>query len=229
MLNDVDYVRLFLLELAWLVYFSLHSLLASLTLKRWVAREHPDWTRGYRLFFNVCAILLLLPPLLLVYAERGPWLWEWTGIGWWAANGSAAAAALGILWSLRWYDGAEFLGLKQWRDNVRAAEDQEGFHVSPFHRYVRHPWYSLGLVLVWTRDMDPPFLITAVMITLYFALGSRMEERKLLLYHGEVYRSYRRQVPGLIPLPWRYLTRQQARDLVGSVSATGRREDSATL
>jgi protein-S-isoprenylcysteine O-methyltransferase Ste14 len=133
----------------------------------------------------------------------------------------AVAAALGFLWSLRWYDGSEFLGLRQWRRDLRAAEDQEGFHLSPLHRYVRHPWYSLGLVLVWTRDMDPAFLMTALMITLYFALGSRLEERKLLVYHGEIYRRYRRRVPGLIPIPWRYLTGQQARDLMDEALTGG--------
>ena len=216
--------------LAWLVYFALHSLLASLALKRWVAREHPDWMPGYRLFFNGCAVVLLLPPLVLTYMDRGPWLWEWTGVGWWVANALAASAAFGVLWSLRWYDGSEFLGLRQWRGGLRAAEDQEGFHLSPLHRYVRHPWYSLGLVIVWTRDMDPTFLATAVMITSYFALGSRLEERKLLIYHGELYRRYRRQVPGLVPLPWRYLTRARAGELMAARSAersietrTGRR------
>ena len=111
------------------------------------------------------------------------------------------------------YDGSEFLGLRQLRGGLTAVEDQERFNLSPLHRYVRHPWYSLGLVLVWTRDMDPAFLTTAVMITLYFVLGSRLEERKLLVYHGELYRSYRRRVPSLVPLPWRYLTREQARTL----------------
>jgi len=33
--------------------------------------------------------------------DRGPWLWEWTGVGWWLANGFAALVALGFLWSLR--------------------------------------------------------------------------------------------------------------------------------
>ena len=79
---------------------------------------------------------------------------------------------------------------------------------------MRHPWYSLGLVIVWTRDMDPAFLITAVMITLYFVLDSGLDERKLLVYHGEVYRRYRRLVPGLIPSPWRFLTQEQARGLI---------------
>jgi protein-S-isoprenylcysteine O-methyltransferase Ste14 len=212
-LTDLDFPRIGLLVLGWMLYFALHSLLASLWLKRRVARAHPDWMRGYRLFFNLSSLVLLLPLLALTYLDRGPWLWEWTGIGWWFANGLAAAALFGFLWTLRWYDGSEFLGVKQWRDDLRVPEDQEGFHLSPLHRYVRHPWYSLGLVLVWTRDMDPAFLTTAVMITFYFVVGSRLEERKLLAYHGELYRSYRRQVPSLIPLPWKYLTREEARAL----------------
>jgi len=221
MLTDAAFARLSLLVLTWSIYFGIHSLLASLSLKRWVARNHPGWMPGYRLFFNASAILLLFPPLGLTYVERGPWFWEWTGIGWWIANGLAAAAALAIVWSLRWYDGSEFLGLAQWRGDVRAAEDQESFHLSPMHRYVRHPWYSLGLVLVWTRDMDPAFLTTAVMITLYFLLGSRLEERKLVVYHGQLYRVYRRQVPSLVPLPWRYLTRQCAQELIAGASREG--------
>jgi protein-S-isoprenylcysteine O-methyltransferase Ste14 len=212
--DDIELARLGLLALTWLAYFALHSLLASLGLKRWVARERPGWMRVYRLAYNAMALLLLVPPLWLTYSERGPWLWEWTGFGWWLANGLAALAALGFLWSLRWYDGAEFLGLRQWREGVRTAEDQERFHLSPLHRYVRHPWYSLGLVIVWTRDMDLAFLVTAMMITLYFVAGSRLEERKLLVYHGEAYRRYRRLVPSLVPSPWKFLSREQAHRLI---------------
>lgn len=213
MSTEIDAARLGLIAVAWLGYFALHSALASLGLKRWVARRFPRAMPGYRIAYNTLALLLLIPPLVLTYAERGPWLWQWSGVGWWLANGLAAAALLAILWSLRWYDGQELLGLRQWRGRVRRAEDQERFHLSPLHRFVRHPWYSLGLVLVWTRDMDPAFLVSAVAITLYFAVGARLEERKLLVYHGEVYRRYRERVPSLIPLPWRYLGAEAARAL----------------
>lgn len=212
--DQIPVERLIDIALAWIVYFVLHSTLASLSVKRWVAGRRPGWMPAYRLFFNAAAELFLLPPLALVYLERGPWLWVWTGWSWWLANGLAALAALGFLYSLRWYDGAELLGLRQWRGNVRSVEDQERFHLSPLHHWVRHPWYALGLVLVWTRDMDVNMLLSALLITLYFAVGSLLEEHKLMRYHGEVYRRYRRQVPGLIPLPWRHLTNGQARELM---------------
>ena len=129
-------------------------------------------------------------------------------------------AVAGFLVTLKGYDGSEFIGLRQWRDGEQRVEDQEQFKLSPLHRFVRHPWYALGLVLVWTREMTVAWFLTAILVTLYFVLGSRMEERKLEAYHGEIYREYRRRVPGLIPLPWRWLDKNEARRLV---SRTGRR------
>ena len=169
----------------------------------------------YRLAFNLLAVLLIIPPLMLMYSLHGSWLWQWNGIAAWLANGLALLALLGFVWSLRYYDGQEFLGLRQWRIGIKTVEDQERFQISPLHRFVRHPWYSLALVLIWTRDMNAAFLVTAVAFTLYFILGSWLEERKLIQYHGEIYRRYRERVPCLIPLPWRYLSRKQVCELLG--------------
>jgi len=210
-------IDLMLLAAVWLGYFALHSLLASLAVKRWVARNRPRWMPAYRLFYNLAAILLLLPPLAMTLALRGEPLWQWSGPWRWISAALTLAALFGFVRSLRHYDSAEFLGLRQWRHRERNVEDQEHFHISPLHRYVRHPWYSLGLVLVWSQDMDPAFLTSAIAITLYFAAGSWLEERKLMIYHGEAYREYRRRVPGLIPLPWRYLSREQAEKLLSQV------------
>jgi protein-S-isoprenylcysteine O-methyltransferase Ste14 len=98
--------------------------------------------------------------------------------------------------------------------NVRKVEDQEHFQLSPFHRYVRHPWYFFGLVLLWTRDMNATTLLSSAFITLYFVIGSRMEEKKLLVYHGDSYRRYMARVPGLLPLPWKTLTAEEAETLL---------------
>jgi len=199
---------------AWLGYFLIHSVLASLTMKRWVAGRWPRLMSAYRIGFNLSALLLLIPPLWLTYGWSGPMLWQWSGIGWWFANGLALIALGLFYWSLSYYDSGEFIGLKQLRDHQQRVEDQEQLHISPLHRFVRHPWYSLGLVLIWTRDMNQGFLVTAVLMTLYFIVGSWLEERKLIEYHGHAYRRYRSLVPGLIPQPWRYLTRQQAEEIL---------------
>lgn len=203
-----------LLSVCWIGYFALHSTLASLAAKRRVAAAWPGLMPYYRLTFNLLALLLILPILWLSYRDPGPLLWRWQGAAAWLANGLALAALVGFWLSLKHYDMQEFLGLRQLRFNVQRVEDQEHFHLSPFHRYVRHPWYFFGLVLVWTRDMHTTTLLSGVFITLYFVIGSRLEEKKLLTYHGDTYRRYMARVPGLIPLPWKFLGAKDAEALL---------------
>lgn len=215
-----DRASLVILAFAWLAYFAAHSVLASLTLKRWVAARRPALMPMYRLAFNAFAVLAVVPIVWLLYSHPGPLLWAWNGWAAWFANGLAIAAAAAVFASMRHYDGGEFLGLRQLRAQTRTVEDQEAFHLSPFHRYVRHPWYFFSLIIVWTRDMSAAMLVSAIMITAYFILGSKLEERKLIAYHGERYRRYRSRVPGLLPLPWKYLTQVEAHEILRGGGAT---------
>ncbi len=206
--------RLLLLASLWGLYALLHSVLAALPAKRYISSHYPALMPWYRLGFNILAVILLLPPLYLTWLWQGPPLWQWSGPLFWLANGLALLAVAGFFWTLRFYSGAEFLGLSQARRKEKSITDQEHFNLSPLHRYVRHPWYALGLVIIWTRDMDMMFLTTALVMTIYFVVGSRLEERKLESYHGEVYREYRKHVPGLFPRPWRHLSKEQEQALL---------------
>lgn len=209
-------MNLLLIAVAWLLYGAVHSLLASFALKNWVARRWPDAMPVYRLGYNIFAVVALLPVLWLVYGTPSEWLWRWTGIWAWLANGLALAAIAGAMLSARAYDMDELLGLRQIRQHDRGTQDRESFRISALHRYVRHPWYCLCLVLIWTRDMNGPLLVSAVAITLYFIVGSRLEENKLIAMHGDAYRRYRERVSGLVPLPWKRLSEAQASELVES-------------
>ena len=200
--------------LSWLVYFVLHSALASLSAKNWVAAHWPHFTPYYRLTYNLAATLLLILPLWLIHTIQAAPLWSWHGPGRWLADGLAVLAIAGFWWSLRYYDTREFLGLRQAQDPGRGPR----FSLSPLHRFVRHPWYFFGLVIIWTRDMDPAWLVSCIAITLYFAIGSRLEERKLVAEFGEPYRRYQRRVPGLIPLSGRHLSHAEAEEIVASTN-----------
>jgi protein-S-isoprenylcysteine O-methyltransferase Ste14 len=203
-----------LLLVAWLVYFALHSALASLRAKTWMATRHPGLMPLYRLAFNSIASLGLLPIVWLLYSHPGPLVWAWSGPWAWLGNGLALAAVAGFFHTLRDYDLGEFLGTRQWRNQTRSVEDQESLHLSPAHRFVRHPWYFFSLMILWTRDMSAALLITALVITAYFVVGSRLEEKKLIAYHGERYRRYMRKVAGLVPLPWKTISKAEAIALV---------------
>lgn len=199
-----------LIALAWLAYGALHSGLASLRFKHWVNARWPAAMRAYRLGFNLGATLLLLPVLWLTHRYTGEALWIVPG---WVAWPSAVISVAGFAWSMKWYDGATFLGLRQWRDAVGPDDEREAFRLSPLHRHVRHPWYALGLLLLWTRDLNAGWLVAATAITIYLLIGSRLEERKLIALYGEAYRRYRQRVPGLFPVPGRSLSADAAREL----------------
>ena len=207
-------MEILLLILSWCAYFALHSLLASIEVKQFVAARWPRAMPAYRLAFNGLAVLLLAVPLWLTLTASGPWLWRWSGPASYVAITLSATAVAGFLWSLKYYDLREFLGLRQFGEGNASVDDQEQFQLSPLHRWVRHPWYFFALVVIWTRDMNTAMLITAIIMTLYFIFGSRLEEQKLLRYHGEVYRRYRERVPGLVPLPWKHLSESEAQSLV---------------
>lgn len=212
--------ELVLLAALWLGYFALHSVLASLRLKNWFVQRFPERMPLYRLGFNALAVFTLLPILWLTFRYHGPTLWAWRGLGAWLSNGLALAALCGFIASLKHYDTQEFLGLSQWKSRSKGVQDQEGFHLSPYHRYVRHPWYFFGLVLVWTRDMNTAMFLSAVLVTIYLIIGSRLEERKLVVYRGDIYRRYVKKVSGLIPLPWKTITAQEAAELVKAAEKT---------
>ena len=207
-------MKLAAIALAWLGYFALHSVLAATSFKAWVAGRWPQFMPGYRIAFNILSTLTLIPVLWLVYRGDSDWLWRWQGPFAWLADGLALAAILGLLLSGPGYDMSEFIGLRQLRQH--GDDHPENFTVSVVHRFVRHPWYCVGLVLIWTRDMNGPLLVSALMITAYLVVGSKLEEGKLLAAYGETYRRYMEKVPGLIPLPWKRLSAAEAAALTES-------------
>jgi protein-S-isoprenylcysteine O-methyltransferase Ste14 len=202
--------ELALIVLTWLAYGALHSWFASNRLKHWVASRWPAAMPGYRLGFNLSATLLLVPVLWLTHRHPGDPLWVVPG---WIAWPAVAIALAGFAWSMKWYDGANFLGLRQWRDRIGPDAEREAFTLSPLHRHVRHPWYALGLLVLWTRDLNAAWLVAAIAITVYLLIGSRLEENKLIAFYGDAYRRYRRRVPGLVPLPGRSLSAREAGEL----------------
>ncbi len=197
-----------------LAYFLLHSLMASIMVKQWVAIKWPEIMPWYRLIFNALAIILFIPLLLILFLYPGEPLWQWQGMGFYITSAIALITLLGFFISLQYYDLSEFWGTRQLKEHNTSVYDQECFHISPFHRYVRHPWYFFALVLIWTRDISTVQLLIYLLVTAYFIYGSHLEEKKLIAYHGEVYKKYQQKVSAIIPLPWKILSKKQAEHLL---------------
>ncbi len=210
----MQYAQFFIIIVSFLFYFIIHSLMASLWFKKWLFSRYPAIEPYYRLLFNLVAVVLLLPLVLVMWLFPGQTLWQWQGWQDVVADGLAVLAAIGFFLSLKDYDLQEFAGLRQLRDKQTEALFQEKLSIGFFHRFVRHPWYFFLLLILWTRDMTQTSLLATICITLYLITGSYLEEQKLIAFFGRQYEIYRQRVAGLIPLPWRYLTVAEAAELI---------------
>ena len=75
-----------------------------------------------------------------------------------------------------------------------------GFVARGLYRYVRHPLYLFTLLLIWgTSRLSTDRLLFNVLWTAWIVVGTKLEERDLLVDFGPAYRRYQAQVPMLIP------------------------------
>ena len=189
--------------LAVALYGIVHSFLASKSAKaiaqRWLGASAG---RGYRLAYNIFAVVSLLPvlalPILLpdrpLYRIPSPWAYLAV-----AVQGMALLALLVGLWQTGVWS---FLGLEQLQRPVEGGESR--LVVSGLYRWVRHPLYTAGLVFLWfTPLMTVNLLALYAGLTLYLVVGASFEERKLLREFGADYAEYRQRTPMLIPRLWR--------------------------
>lgn len=192
---------------AFLAFAVLHSLLASRAVKSRVIGALPFMRWYYRLLYNMLALVTLglvwfMAPVehQLLYRAEPPvqWLLHLIQLG-----------ALGGLWvSLRHAGSSAFLGLAQLRDARRTETNYDldepvSHHIAvsgPF-RYVRHPLYVFSVILLVAHPvMTLKWALFTLCCMLYFVVGSRFEERRLLARFGQSYAAYRKQVPAFIPL-----------------------------
>jgi protein-S-isoprenylcysteine O-methyltransferase Ste14 len=74
--------------------------------------------------------------------------------------------------------------------------------VSGPYRWVRHPFYFLVLVMLWASPVvSGDRLLLNALFTIWIVLGTRWEERDLIVQYGDAYRRYQAEVPML--MPWR--------------------------
>ena len=82
------------------------------------------------------------------------------------------------------------------------ASKTASLDIHGIHKYVRHPLYSGTLLFIWGLFFIFPFLnnlIAVVIITVYVVIGIKYEEKKLIETFAEVYISYMKEVPSLVP------------------------------
>jgi protein-S-isoprenylcysteine O-methyltransferase Ste14 len=194
---------------AWAFYCTIHSLLATEKTQHIITTRFSFLRNSYRLFYNIVAVLSLVVPITAMRAMPSMALWRWSGPWLILQYTILLAVAGGFVWTARFYDMKFFFGISQ-KTAQNPKNSRPTLTISPMHRFVRHPWYFLGIVFLWSRDMDLARLVTAACLTLYFIVGSRLEETRLVRVFGDTYREYQKAVPALLPLPWKFLRKKSS-------------------
>jgi len=185
----------------WLAWCAGHSLLITDSVRRWFERRDGAWLGLYRISYVCFSLFSLLPVLWYTVAlPQRPidlpfaWLWPVRGL-------LFLYALIMFIGGLRVYDLQAFFGFRQWRDyRAGRTSNPPSFTKTGILRYVRHPWYSGGIALLWALPgLTDVTLITRSILTAYLIVGTLLEERKLRRSLGEPYRAYCRETPMLIP------------------------------
>ena len=192
-----------LLSILWICWCTLHSLLIIDRINDWIREKGGMLQGAYRLAY---AFFSFIPLALLVwyqYTLPQQVVFSWSG---WLRIPQGLLlfyAVIMVYGGMKVYDFSYLVGIRQWKNYRRGLQTPElPFTCQGALSYVRHPWYSSGLAILWTVGLITDITLPArIILTLYLLVGTVLEEQKLLRHLGAAYRSYCKQVPMLIP--WR--------------------------
>lgn len=195
------YVILAMVTCAWCV---LHSGMISVTVTRYLQQRTGQHFRLYRLFFNIIALLTLIPVIVYQQSLQGTALFSWEGYLRIIQILLIVSGIVLFLLGAKKYDACQFLGLSQLStgNHSQSLASDGKLDTSGVHQFVRHPWYTGLLLILWARPLDISTIVVNTVFSIYLLIGSGLEERKMVMEFGDVYRAYQKDVSILFPLKW---------------------------
>jgi protein-S-isoprenylcysteine O-methyltransferase Ste14 len=192
---------IYILALLWILWCSLHSLLIS---SFFITRMKDIWGKKfayYRLAFNAFSLLTLIPVIFYKQLLPEEIFFSWSGPWNILKLGMYLASFVLFYGGYRVFDMRYVLGTKQVHEMQEGKEiEVMDFNSAGILEYVRHPWYSGAILLVWAfGPISDVSLVTKIILTAYIIIGTVLEEKKLVHEIGKPYLEYRKRVPMLIP------------------------------
>lgn len=185
------------LLIAVVLWGVVHSFTASLGFKNFLHRTlGSGFMRAYRLLYNLFSAVSFAPILYLMLILPDRSLYQipspWSAF---MLTGQALSAILLIAAVLQ-TDTLSFVGLRQ----LFEEETSTRLVISGFYRFMRHPLYTFGLLILWlSPNVTLNRFVVSLALTVYILIGAYFEERKLLREFGQAYADYKSVTPMLIP------------------------------
>ncbi|MBT8359997.1 MAG: isoprenylcysteine carboxylmethyltransferase family protein [Deltaproteobacteria bacterium] len=205
---EITFSTYILFTASLVAWCTVHSLLISPGVSRYMERRLGPLFRYYRISYNIFSLLSLIFPLLfgLYLQSYEIVLFSWSQ-GWVVIRYGLLFCASALFYlGARHYDLRHFLGTAQMRSGAKSMllSDGSDFVTSGISGVTRHPWYLGGIIFIWSAadNVYPSTLITACIVSAYFVIGSFLEERKLHEKFGQPYEDYQKEVSMLFPVKW---------------------------
>jgi methanethiol S-methyltransferase len=177
-----------------------HSGMARVGFKRLWTRIVPEPAERSTYVLIASAVLALV-------------IWQWRPMPsavWDVQNPTGRVVLQGLFW-LGWFgvllctwlvDHFGLFGLRQVYSHFKGVRfEHPKFRTPSLYKVVRHPLYLSFIVAFWsTPRMSVGHLFFAGMCTAYIVVAIQFEERDLIRFYGEAYKTYRQQVSMLLPL-----------------------------
>ena len=198
-----------LILVATILFGVTHSILANPTIKQRIQHHmgHQAYHGLYRIIYNGISTIQLGVILLWVWQDQSPV---------WVVPDSLRivflivqiGSIIGIIISLLQIDLGRFVGITQLMDWIQnkeeLAQEREVLQTGGLYRFMRHPLYFFSIIFLWTFPvMSARYAVFAIVVTAYFLIGSRIEEKQMLLLFGDTYRDYQESTSWMLPLPRR--------------------------
>ncbi len=188
----MDLTRYLWLIFMWAMYFTIHSLLASQTIKAKLGDAGLS-AKNQRVIYNLIAIVFLFGILIYSGTLSSELLFTKTKLTKIIALFLGGAGVLIINAAFKQFNSKSFLGLK---------DEPNDLKIEGILKHIRHPIYAGTILIVaglFFYDPRWATLLSAICIYLYLPIGIYLEEKKLVNQFGQLYNNYRKEVPAIIP------------------------------
>lgn len=174
-----------------------HSLLASIRFKNSLRHLFGErLMKFYRLFYNIFAVISILPVLYLMIVLPDRVLYQIPSPWSFLMRAGQVISVLLLLVAVLQTDVLSFVGLRQ----LFEEEKKGNLVIHGLYRFVRHPLYTFSLGILWlSPSVTVNTFIVYAALTIYILIGIVFEERKLLSEFGQDYAAYKSITPMLIP------------------------------
>ena len=195
-------MKYIILSLVWAGYCALHSFLISIRFTNILARLLKNYYAFYRLFYVLFSFMTLVlvidctstvdNEIIITYAP------PWSIIRY----ALMYSALLMFFWAFFFnYDSLSFFGIRQIMQfgKVKNINPSEGLKKNGLLGITRHPMYLALIIYLLSQNFKMVDIVVNIILIIYVIIGTKLEEKKLVLEFGDTYIKYQQEVPMLIP------------------------------